>query len=357
MVEQTSSQGTKPNPGKTGSETKTVSPTRPNILKEPQNLFLIAEARGSQTALHDAVQGVNRLLRTIEQAGHNGLPTCMIPSYVDRLSVRIDASKALLARSQEKLNELVNIYSSFCYDTHQLGANLFSCKEKFIEIKRRCQIFLPDKSLNTSTASTLKSPETSPTGLGEHSTPTSPPGQWGDSQNTSTMHEDPPHLELLDYSGIQEMFMEEDLSNFQLRVRHILRVGRIQNMGRDHTMYGRVLGSSTNKYIRFCADSGTPAAFIPRSVAKRNKLEIFPSDPDEASYASASGHPLTVVGQTSMFVKFKTMKTTKSLRALVVAEEGEEVLVDLESLVELMKMIGKLTEKLEMCKPIHPRSS
>ena len=136
MVEQTTSKDTKPNPGKTGSETKTVSPTRPNILKEPQNLFLIAEARGSQTALHDAVQGVNRLLRTIEQAGHNGLPTCMIPSYVDRLSVRIDASKALLARSQEKLNELVNIYSSFCYDTHQLGANLFSCKEKFIEIKK-----------------------------------------------------------------------------------------------------------------------------------------------------------------------------------------------------------------------------
>ena len=100
MVEQTTSQGTKPNPGKTGSETKTVSPTRPNILKEPQNLFLIAEARGSQTALHDAVQGVNRLLRTIEQAGHNGLPTCMIPSYVDRLSVRIDASKALLGEAK-----------------------------------------------------------------------------------------------------------------------------------------------------------------------------------------------------------------------------------------------------------------
>ena len=89
----------------------------------------------------------------------------------------------------------------------------------------------------------------------------------------------------------------------------------------------------TNKYIRFCADSGTPAAFIPRSVAERNKLEIFPPDPDEASYESASGHPLTVVGQTSMFIKFKTMKKTKTLRALVVAEEGEEVLVDLETLV------------------------
>merc|ERR1711888_559369 len=53
----------------------------------------------------------------------------------------------------------------------------------------------------------------------------------------------------------------------------------------------------------------------------------------EASYASASGHPLTVVGQTSMFIKFRTMKKTKTLRALVVAEEGEEVLVDLETLV------------------------
>ena len=51
------------------------------------------------------------------------------------------------------------------------------------------------------------------------------------------------------------------------------------------------------------------------------------------------------------------MKTTKSLRALVVAEEGEEVLVDLETLVEffpaafpyqLMRMIGRLAEKLGM---------
>merc|ERR1711888_246939 len=113
-----------------------------------------------------------------------------------------------------------------------------------------------------------------------------------------------------------------------------LRVGRIKNMARDPTMYGRILGSSTNKFIRFCADSGTPAAFIPRSVAERNKLEIIPPDPDEASYASASGHSLTVIGQTSMYVKFKSIKNTRELRALVVAEEGEEVLVDLETLVD-----------------------
>ena len=35
-----------------------------------------------------------------------------------------------------------------------------------------------------------------------------------------------------------------------------------------------------------------------------------------------------------MFIKFKNMKTIKKLRALVVADEGDEVLVDLETLVD-----------------------
>ena len=111
------------------------------------------------------------------------------------------------------------------------------------------------------------------------------------------------------YIGIKELFMDpsKNLSEFQSRVRHIHRVGRIQNVSRDPYMYGRITGSSTNKYIKFCADSDTPASFVPRSVAERNKLEIFPTDPDEGSYGSASGHRLTVVGQTSMFIKFKTV--------------------------------------------------
>ena len=141
------------------------------------------------------------------------------------------------------------------------------------------------------------------------------------------MPEEPPGLtdanrELEDYTGIKELFTEPDegLSKYQHRVRHIMRVGRIQNMSRNPYMYGRITGSSTNKYIRFCADSGTPVSFIPRSVAERNKLEIFPPDPDEASYGSATGHQLTVIGQTSMFIKFKRRKTTKTLRALVVAD-------------------------------------
>ena len=59
-----------------------------------------------------------------------------------------------------------------------------------------------------------------------------------------------------------------------------------------------------------------------------------------------------------MFIKFKTMMTTKTLRALVVADEGNEVLVDLEKLGDwgilpscfplscpLMRMTGRFAEK------------
>ena len=117
------------------------------------------------------------------------------------------------------------------------------------------------------------------------------------------------------------------LSEFQKRVHRILRVGRIKNIIKDSYMFGRILGSCTNKNIKSCADSGTPAAFIPISVAKKNKLEVFPTDLDEPSYEAATGHRLSVIGQTNMFINFKTMKKTKKLRALVVADEGDKVLV------------------------------
>ena len=38
-----------------------------------------------------------------------------------------------------------------------------------------------------------------------------------------------------------------------------------------------------------------------------------------------------MVGQNNMFINFQTLKKTKKWRALVVADEGDEVLVDLET--------------------------
>ena len=99
-------------------------------------------------------------------------------------------------------------------------------------------------------------------------------------------------------------------------------------------MKGRILGCSPNKYIRFVADTGSPVAIVPMSVAIRNKLEILPSDQDEANYAGVSGTKLSVVGQCQMYICFRQMKTTKEVRALVVADEDDEVLIGLETLIQ-----------------------
>ena len=110
-------------------------------------------------------------------------------------------------------------------------------------------------------------------------------------------------------------------------VNRVLKVGRINNLVREPVMKGRILGCATNKYLKFVADTGSPVAIVPRSVAIRNKLKILPADDDEPSYAGMSGMKLSVVGQCHMLICFKEMKTTKDVRAIVVADEGGEILI------------------------------
>ena len=101
-------------------------------------------------------------------------------------------------------------------------------------------------------------------------------------------------------------------------------MNRVTNGDKCPNMSGRILGSSTNKYLNFVADTGSSVGLILRSVATRNKLKIFPADIDEASYAGASGKKVTVLGQCQMFINF---------RQHVIAKEGDEVLVGLDTLV------------------------
>ena len=129
------------------------------------------------------------------------------------------------------------------------------------------------------------------------------------------------------YEGMEDLFNGLEyskLSHFQRKVQKVMKVCRVSSGARDPIMKGRILGFSTNKYLRFVADTGSRVAIVPRSVAIRNKLEILPTDPDKASYAGVSGTRLSVVGQCQMYVSFRQMKTTKEVRALVVADEGEK---------------------------------
>ena len=72
---------------------------------------------------------------------------------------------------------------------------------------------------------------------------------------------------------------------------------------------------------------------MPLSVAFRNKLKNLPTDEDEPSYAGVSGMKLSVVGHCHMYIYFKEMKTTKDVMAIVVAEEGGEILIGMETLI------------------------
>ena len=51
-----------------------------------------------------------------------------------------------------------------------------------------------------------------------------------------------------------------------------------------------------------------PSSNVPRSLTKKNRLQILPTDPDEPEYKGVTALKLTVVGQTEMFIKFKTIR-------------------------------------------------
>ena len=115
--------------------------------------------------------------------------------------------------------------------------------------------------------------------------------------------------------------LEYGLLVFQQRVRRILQVR------------GRILGTC-NKHEKFIADTRTSVAIIPRSDAEKIRLQWVPIDSDEPDYKGVAGMQLAVIGQTEMFIKFKTMRNTKVLRGIVCEEEGDEILVDLDTLIK-----------------------
>ena len=86
------------------------------------------------------------------------------------------------------------------------------------------------------------------------------------------------------YDGISALFdglSYNKMSHFQRKVHKVMKVFRIHGGQRDPLMKGRILGSSTNKYLNFIADTGSPIAIIPKGVAVKNNLSIMPTDEDE----------------------------------------------------------------------------
>ena len=237
---------------KTGLENKieTVGPkmvgTRPSVFKIPRNLFLLAETRSARGTLYDAIGDIEQILRIL-------INNPIDPFFKNNLYYQIDAGETVLAEYEHKLNELVSIHPDSCKDIDELMEDFTAYKKKFIMVKEEGMCFLPEGTPNISSPQVAKSQpstaeksdvqhgnpagdlETSSTGSAVLN-PSSPLAQWKDSQKTPTVPEDQLSPSI---SSLEQGETKEVLSNFQLRVRHVLRVGRIKNMGRDPTMYGR----------------------------------------------------------------------------------------------------------------------
>ena len=134
MVEKTTSSKASCTPRKTGLRVNKTEPddpkmvnARPEILKIPQNLFILAEARSARVRLYDIIKEVEQLLHIMRNPPND-------PYFKNKMCTQIDAGEALLKEWQGKLDDLVNIYSGSCNDIHQLTVDLSPYKEKFVKI-------------------------------------------------------------------------------------------------------------------------------------------------------------------------------------------------------------------------------
>ena len=67
--------------------------------------------------------------------------------------------------------------------------------------------------------------------------------------------------------------------------------------------------ASGGRLVRFCADTGCSVNIMPAKIAASNGLKWREPDCDEPSYKSVTNEDLTIVGQTSAYVKLHDFKT------------------------------------------------
>ena len=58
-------------------------------------------------------------------------------------------------------------------------------------------------------------------------------------------------------------------------------------------------------------------------------------DADEPNYSGITGNQLSILGQTTITIKFTTIRKAQSIPVLICREEGEESLIDLDTLKDM----------------------
>ena len=74
---------------------------------------------------------------------------------------------------------------------------------------------------------------------------------------------------------------------------------------------------------------------MPANITRRNSERWSPVDSDEPQYVGVTGITLEIIGQTNIWVVFDNIRGGKELQVLVARQEAEEILVDLDTLMDL----------------------
>ena len=111
------------------------------------------------------------------------------------------------------------------------------------------------------------------------------------------------------------------------------RIQRVKASETDPVVLGRT--ETGNRRVPFVADTGCSVNILPARFAAISGLKWQDLDKDESTFKSATNHELTIVGQTTTFVKLDTVKHPVKLEFLVCSDDGDEGLLSLDILKEL----------------------
>ena len=130
-------------------------------------------------------------------------------------------------------------------------------------------------------------------------------------------------------SDFEGTFQKDSNSNFRKRIR------RIKTSESEPIMLGKILAKTGSKRVPFVADTGCSVNILPARFAAAGGLRWRELDKDESTFVSVTNEELTIIGQTTAFIKLDEVKHLGKLDFLVCTDDGDEGLLSLDTLKEL----------------------
>ena len=100
-------------------------------------------------------------------------------------------------------------------------------------------------------------------------------------------------------------------------------------------MLGKNLAKTGSKHVPFCVDTGCSINILTVRFAASRGLRRGELDKDKSTFLSVTNEELTIIGQTTAFIKLDVVKHPVKLDFLVCTDDWDEGLLSMYTLKEL----------------------